>query len=214
MPDGMRLIYRGAEADLLLGDWAGERAIHKVRKPLPYRIEVLDRTIRSHRTLHEASMIHSARSAGVRTPYLYFVDPTMALIVMEYVEGERMKAVLDSASDGTVAALCKRLGEGVAALHNAGIMHGDITTSNIIVRDSELVFVDFGLSLHSAKLEDHAVDLRLIKETLNGAHSKIASLAFRALMEGYLVKVGRARMEAAKRKLSEIERRGRYARVE
>lgn len=210
----MKLIYRGAEADLLLGKWAGEKAIHKVRKPLPYRLEELDKAIRSQRTLHEASMIHSARSAGVRTPYLYFVNPASALIVMEYIEGERMKTVIDRAPDETMINLCERFGEGVATLHTAGIMHGDITTSNIIVRDSELVFIDFGLSLHSARLEDHAVDLRLIKETLNGAHSRIASAAFGALLEGYKVKVGEARLEATKRKLSEIERRGRYAKVE
>ncbi|MCS4540075.1 MAG: KEOPS complex kinase/ATPase Bud32 [Thaumarchaeota archaeon] len=210
----MKLIYRGAEADLLLGEWAGEKAIHKVRKPLPYRLEALDRAIRSHRTLHEANMIHSARSAGVRTPYLYFVNPTSALIVMEYIEGERMKTVLELAPDDIVISLCRRFGEDVAAMHTAGIMHGDITTSNVIVRDSELVFIDFGLSLHSAKLEDHAVDLRLIKETLNGAHSRIASVAFGALLDGYKVKVGEARLDATKRKLSEIEGRGRYAKVE
>lgn len=209
-----KLIYRGAEADLLLGTWAGETAVHKLRKPLSYRLEVLDRTIRSHRTLNEAHMIHDARSAGVRAPYLYFVDPPSALLVMEYIEGERMKTVLENAPEETVVTLSRKLGEGVAAMHTGGIMHGDITTSNVIVRDGQLVFIDFGLSLHSSKLEDHAVDLRLIKETLTGAHSRIASVAFRELLEGYKTRVGEDRLEATKRKLSEIERRGRYAKVE
>jgi TP53 regulating kinase-like protein len=208
----MKMIYRGAEADVMLGSWAGIKAVHKVRKPFPYRLPVLDRTIREQRTAHEAQMIHDAKRAGVRTPYLYYVSPSEALIVMEYVVGERLKILLDTADDRLV--LAKTFGTAVGRLHAAGIMHGDLTTSNVIMSDGGLVVIDFGLSLYSQRVEDHAVDLRLIKETLTGAHSKISIQAFSAFLEGYGEVVGAQRALAVRKKLAEIERRGRYTRVE
>jgi TP53 regulating kinase-like protein len=208
----MRIIYRGAEADVMLGRWAGIKAVYKIRKPFPYRLAVLDRTIRGQRTAHEAQMIHDAKRAGVRTPYLYYVSPAEALIVMEYVEGERLKVLLDTADDRL--AMAEAFGTAVGRLHVAGIMHGDLTTSNVIISDGGLVVIDFGLSLYSQRVEDHAVDLRLIKETLTGAHSKISVQAFSAFLEGYGRVVGAPRATAVRKKLAEIERRGRYTRVE
>lgn len=209
----MRLICRGAEADLLLGKWAGEPAVYKMRKPLKYRLKLLDKTIRAHRTAHEAQTMHQAKAAGVRTPYIYYVDPTAALLVMEFVEGERMKSLLEKKSVQTES-LCRSFGEAVARLHRGGIMHGDLTTSNVIVNSEGIVFIDFGLSLYSSRLEDHAVDLRLIKETLTSGHSTVSSKAFAAILEGYETVVGARQLDNVKRKLVEIERRGRYAMVE
>ena len=93
-------------------------------------------------------------------------------------------------------------------------MHGDLTTSNVMVSGEGILLIDFGLSTHSQKVEDHAVDLRLIKETLVGAHSRVSSVAMEAFVEGYSEEVGRDRAKEVTRKLVEIERRGRYARVE
>ena len=208
----MDLIYRGAEADLMLGEWAGTPAVYKFRKALPYRLPELDKTIRSQRTVHEAQMIHQARRAGVRTPYLYFVGQAEALLVMEHLSGERLKQSLDRNRESLSE--MASFGKVVGLLHRAGIMHGDLTTSNVIVNQGRLVLIDFGLSVFSQKVEDHAVDLRLIKETLNGAQSAISIRAFALLLEGYGDTVGGARLAAVRRKLAEIERRGRYARVE
>jgi len=83
----------------------------------------------------------------------------------------------------------------------------------VIVRDGGLVFIDFGLSYHSSKLEDHAVDLRLIKETLVGAHPSIATVAFARLLVGYADEAGERRTKEVTRQLRSIERRGRYARL-
>lgn len=209
-----QLIHRGAEADILLGRWSGRKAVYKVRKPLPYRLPALDSAIRHQRTVHEAEMLHRAKEAGVPAPFLYFVDPTAATMVMEFVEGRRLKEVAETAKKGGVLRHFEALGSEVARLHLAGLMHGDITTANVLVRDRELVLVDFGLSTHSLRLEDHAVDLRLIKETLTGAHSAIAVPAFEALKAGYSSVAGAARLEAVARQLKDIERRGRYARVD
>lgn len=209
-----RLVHKGAEADILLGRWCNRKAVYKVRRPLPYRLAVLDSTIRHQRTIHEAEMIHSAREAGVSTPFLYFVDPKGSTLVMEFVEGRRLKEVAETGQRGAVLRHFESLGAQVARLHGAGLMHGDVTTANVIVRQGELVFIDFGLSTHSLRLEDHAVDLRLIKETLNGAHSAIAGPAVEALTRGYALVAGAPRSKAVMRQLKEIERRGRYARLD
>jgi TP53 regulating kinase-like protein len=206
-----RLIYRGAEADIVKGMWRSLSAVYKVRRPLPYRLAELDIAIRRQRTLHEAELVHSARKAGVRVPRLYYIDLPRTTLVMEYVEGQRLKELASSAPEA--GGLFRARGSDVARLHSAGIAHGDITTANVIVRDGELVFIDFGLSTHTSRLEDHAVDLRLIKETLVGAHPEISFMALEQLFEGYSREVGASQTKAVMRQLRSIERRGRYARL-
>jgi len=208
-----RLIYRGAEADIIRGRWRGLPAVYKVRKPLPYRLAELDVAIRRLRTLHEAELIHSARKAGVGAPRLYYVDTPRTTLVMEYVEGTRLKELVSSAPRKVAGDLFHGLGRSAARLHSSGITHGDLTTANVIVRGGELYLIDFGLASHSSRLEDHAVDLRLIKETLVGAHPSIASMALERLFEGYSDVAGVNSMKAVARQLRSIERRGRYARV-
>jgi TP53 regulating kinase and related kinases len=212
----MRLIYRGAEADVYRGEWCEAPAVYKVRKPLRYRLPELDNAIRSQRTAHEAQMIHLSKLAGVSSPHIYYMSPPDALLVMEYLEGRRLKTVLQEAeADRSVETTAEDFGKDIARLHSAGIMHGDLTTSNVIVgEDGGISLIDFGLALHSQKLEDHAVDLRLIKETLTGAHNQVAKRFMQSLFKGYSSVLGEKRASEAMRKLTEIERRGRYARVE
>jgi TP53 regulating kinase and related kinases len=212
----VKLLYRGAEADVFRGEWCGEPAVYKMRKPLPYRLPELDTQIRSQRTVHEAQMLHQSKLAGVSAPHLYYLSPPEALLVMEYVKGERLRTLLLKAdlTKERVEALGDGFGRSIAKLHAAGIMHGDLTTSNVIVDGDALSLVDFGLAVHSQRLEDQAVDLRLIKETLTGAHHAVSKPFMQAFLSGYSSVLGKARAAAATRKLAEIERRGRYARVE
>lgn len=208
-----KLIYRGAEADILLGEWQGLDVIYKVRKPLEYRLPILDEAIRHHRTLREAEMIHQAKKAGVDAPCLYYVDPVSATLVMEFVMGDRLRDLIGRISSAELANVFLMFGKDVARLHESGIMHGDLTTANVVRRGGGLVFIDFGLSLRSERLEDHAVDIRLIKETLVGAHSDFSSAALEAFYRGYSTVVGQARFRQVLKQLQNIERRGRYARV-
>lgn len=207
------LLYKGAEADVILGKWQGLDAVFKIRKPLKYRLAVLDSAIRRQRTLREAEMIHHSKKAGVEAPFLYAISLPTATLVMEFVEGDRVKDLVGTASHRDLAAMFEEFGHDVAMLHSAGIMHGDLTTANVVRRDGRLVFIDFGLSIRTARVEDHAVDLRLIKETLVGAHPDISSAALEALFRGYAKVVGAARCRAVLKQLQNIERRGRYARV-
>lgn len=181
---------------------------------MEYRLEALDSMLRMQRTVHEAGMIAAAKAAGVGAPFVYFLSPPRATIVMELVAGTRMKDAISERQPAEAAELFRNLGGCVARLHRAGIMHGDLTTANVIIRDGRLVFIDFGLSLHSTRVEDFAVDLRLIKETITGAHAPVAEVATEALFEGYRGAVGERAAKSALRQLREIERRGRYARVD
>jgi len=209
-----RLLYKGAEADVFLGTWAGIPAVYKIRKKMEYRLDALDSVLRTQRTIHEANMLASAKAAGVEAPFVYFLSPGRATLVMEYIAGTRMKDAIADGETRETTGLFRKLGSSVARLHGAGIMHGDLTTANVIVRSGSLVFLDFGLSVHSTRVEDHAVDMRLIKETITGAHAPVAGVAIEALFEGYREVSGDEGAKSVLRQLKAIERRGRYARVE
>lgn len=139
----MRLVYRGAEADIYSGEWTGQGAIFKFRKPLPYRHPELDAEIRAQRTVREAQMIGDAKRAGVRAPYLFYVSQEESLIVMQEIQGPRLKSVLASGRDGEEVST--EFGVAVGRLHRGGIMHGDLTTSNVLVNQSGVHLIDFGL---------------------------------------------------------------------
>jgi TP53 regulating kinase-like protein len=188
-------------------------AVFKVRKPLVYRLPVLDDAIRRQRTVREAEIMHRVKTSGVSAPFIYDVDVPSATLVMEFIDGERVRDLIGDSSAGAIEGIFEEFGRSVAKMHSSGIMHGDLTTANVVRRRRSLVFLDFGLSVHSSKVEDHAVDLRLIKETLVGAHPEVSSRALDSLFLGYASGVGQKRSRAVFKQLQNIERRGRYARV-
>lgn len=200
----MQPAKKGAEADIYFADWRGRPAVVKTREPKPYRHRVLDSSIRKQRTVHEANFMSAAKAAGVPSPFVYFVDPDRAEIVMEQVQGRPAKDVLDKK-------LCREMGRYAALLHTAGIIHGDLTTTNFISGD-RLVLLDFGLSYHSERTEDMAVDLRLIKEVFASAHIATKG-AFASFVQGYEGVAGKKRTEKILANVKEIEQRGRYARM-
>jgi TP53 regulating kinase-like protein len=101
----------------------------------------------------------------------------------------------------------------VGTLHKNGVMHGDLTTSNFILFKNTVFVIDFGLSQNTIKSEDHAVDLRLIKEILNSAHAKIMLPSWKNFLHGYKSIVGNAYYAKITKLVSDIESRGRYAEV-
>ena len=200
-----RLIKKGAEADIYLTTWAGRKAISKIRSPKPYRHVELDRTIRKQRTIREANFMSIAKKAGIESPYVYFVDPKKAEIIMEFIEGRNVKDVI-------TPALCREVGRYSALLHSINIVHGDLTTSNFIIDKKRLVLLDFGLSYYSERTEDVATDLRLIKEVLASAHIRVRG-AYERFVEGYVSIAGKKKADRILENVREIEQRGRYARV-
>lgn len=216
------LIKRGAEADIHLIEWYGRQAISKVRKKKLYMHEILDKEIRMKRTLHEAEMINMAKRAGVTTPLLYFVDPNNAEIIMQYIKGELARDLIYQGFN--VEWIARMMGVYTARLHARDMVHGDLTTSNFIVHNHDsaattddagarLVLIDFGLSFYSSRLEDKAVDIRLIKEVMSSAHADIFEDSFNNFIQGYSSILGSDYTSRVLRKVKEIEQRGRYARV-
>ena len=207
----MVLIKKGAEANLYLEQWHNRRVVIKRRLPKKYRISELDTAIRSHRTIDEPNIIHAAKQAGVPTPIIFGVDVADANIIMEFVEGKPVKEILDSIPEKERRNLCKLIGNLIGYLHNKGIIHGDLTTSNMILTSyNKVVFVDFGLSERSVDLESQGVDLHLMKRTLNSTHYKHSQECFKAVLQGYSEIVGKEKTKKVKAKIREIEKRGRY----
>jgi len=208
----MRLLKRGAEGDVYETVWDSRRAVLKVRRPKPYRDRRLDEAMRKKRTVREAEMLVLAKAAGVAAPLLYFVDVPAASITMQYVQG----LPAHSFAGRRLVGLCRSMGRAAGRLHRAGIMHGDLTTSNFIAiggGDDAVAAVDFGLASRTPRDEDHAVDLRLFKEILGSAHVDEMGPAWRAFLAGYGAAVGLARRKKIVGIVADIEARGRYATV-
>ena len=204
------LIKKGAEASLYLETWHGRKVVLKKRLVKKYRVPELDREIRIQRTRHEPSIIHKAKEAGVPTPIIYMIDLTSSMIVMEFVEGKRLKEVLDHLPSEERRRLCRYVGILVGRLHKSGIIHGDLTTSNMILTpEGRIVFIDFGLSEQSFELENRGVDLHLMKRALLSTHFKHAEECFESIINGYMEVMGEETEEVLN-KVKEIEKRGRY----
>jgi TP53 regulating kinase-like protein len=198
------LIKKGAEADIYIVEWDSKKAVSKVRSPKSYRHPELDSIIRKHRTIHEASFMSAAKSAGVMSPFVYFVDPAKAEIIMEFIEGQNVRDVL-------TPDICYKIGRYAALLHTSNIIHGDLTTSNFVM-NKRLVLLDYGLSYYSERTEDIATDIRLIKEVFTSAHIVVRK-AFPRFMEGYASVASSKKTEKILENVREIEERGRYARM-
>jgi len=202
---------KGAEASLYLADWHGRRVVVKVRIPKRYRPEALDEQIRSYRTVHEPQLMHEAKAAGVPTPLIYMVNLADASITMEFVEGQQIKQLLNKVSQDKRRELCVRIGELIGKLHRQGIIHGDLTTSNMILSpEGKIFFVDFGLGEKNSELEAEGVELHLMKRALQSTHYLFWEECFKSVLCGYSSVLGFEATEKVYEKIKEIERRGRY----
>ncbi len=205
----MKLIKKGAEADIYTGTWKNSKALFKTRKIKTYRNSSLDSKIRKQRTIKESQMLSQVKSFGIPAPLVYFVNLEKSMIVMQEIPGKPVHDLPES----KIIEISKQIGKLVGLLHKNGVMHGDLTTSNFILFKNTIYMIDFGLSQNSIKPEDHAVDLRLIKEILNSAHAKIMEPSWKNFLNGYKSVVGITYQTKIVKLVSEIESRGRYAQV-
>ncbi len=205
------LMKKGAEASLYLTEWHGKRVVVKARLPKRYRPAQLDLTIRSYRTIHEPQLMHEAKKAGVPTPAIFMVDVANAAITMEYIEGKQVKQLLGGLPKAERQKLCAKIGELIGRLHTHGVVHGDLTTSNMILTAEGWIFlVDFGLGDKTAETEARGVDLHLMKRALQSTHYQFAEECFNAVLNGYAAVIGAEAAEIVGEKIREIEKRGRY----
>lgn len=200
----MKLLNKGAEAELFLTSFFGQNALLKKRTKKGYRAKELDEKIISQRTKQEALLLSRAKSAGVRTPFVFYANKKTGEILMEFVDAGKAKKLKAK----TFLDACFLIGKDAALLHKAGIIHGDLTTANILVKGKELVFVDFGLGFFSGKTEDKAVDLLVLKKSLKAVHFDEPE-AFEKVLKGYAQNTPNA--SQVTERISEIEKRTRYS---
>ncbi len=208
---GLTLLKKGAEASLYIANWNDRRVIFKTRLPKKYRHAELDNKIRIYRTVHEPQLMSEAKKSGVPTPFVFQVDTKNSVITMEYIEGKQVKQLMGILPVTERERMCIKIGELVGRLHKHGVIHGDLTTSNMIVNfEGRIFLVDFGLGEKNTELEAKGVDLHLMKRALESAHFQFAEECFAAVVKGYANVVGEVETREMLKKISEIERRGRY----
>ncbi|KAG5275174.1 hypothetical protein AALO_G00144400 [Alosa alosa] len=213
------LIKQGAEARVYRGSFLGKPTIIKERFPKHYRHPVLDEKLTHRRTVQEVRAILRCRKAGISTPVVYFVDYTSHCIFLEDLVGaitvrDHIASSQASSQDPVgLNALAEQMGQILARMHDEDVVHGDLTTSNMLLRQGspegakpELFLIDFGLSYTSALPEDKGVDLYVLEKAFLSTHPNTEQL-FQRLLKSYTQTSKRA--HAVIKKLDEVRLRGR-----
>jgi|WetSurMetagenome_2_1015567.scaffolds.fasta_scaffold70890_2 TP53 regulating kinase and related kinases len=213
-----KIIGYGAEAKIILnGD-----LIIKDRIKKSYRLKEIDERIRKQRTRAEKKLLEQA-SRIINAPNPFPLEE-FNKIKMPFIEGKKLSENLNSFPLAKQEEICKTIGEEIAKLHAKDIIHGDLTTSNMILAEDKtnaskqkrgdnlsssfkIYFIDFGLGYISIKIEDKAVDLHLLKQALEAKHFNDWEILFNEVLKGY-----KNYKEADKvfERLKAIEKRGRY----
>ena len=204
-----QIINRGAEAILYIDSWEGQRVLVKERIKKSYRIPQIDDRLRKERTAKETKLLRDVRSVGVVTPKVFDVDKKDYKIIMEFIDGERIKEFLGSAGKKEIKKVCEQIGRTIGKMHATDIVHGDLTTSNMILKDDKVYFIDFGLEQHTKRVEDKGVDMRLLHDAIKAAHYKILDECWKHIVNGYKKEFKNA--DVVIKKIEEIARRARYA---
>lgn len=201
----------GAEAKLDSGIWMGREVVNKQRVVKGYRHPTLDKSLQTFRIKNEVRLMLEARKAGIAVPMIYSVDLAENRIVMEEVKGMRVKDALENLSLEEAEEICRKIGEIAATMHMSDIVHGDLTTSNMLLDRDRIVVIDFSLGSRTSELEDKGVDMHLLEEAFHSAHYRRSQL-YDAVKDSY-VRTYPGGADVLK-KVKEIEKRGRYTRKE
>ena len=204
-----KILQQGAEALIILdGNEVIQRRIKK-----SYRFDSIDENIRKLRTRSEGKLLERA-SKVVNIPNIIKVDEKTKEIVMEFIQGKKLSDSLDSFPLDKQKNICRTIGEEIAKLHDANIIHGDLTTSNMILvrngnekRGDKIYFIDFGLGFHSQRTEDKAVDIHLLRQALEAKHFNHWQILFDEFLKGYSIS---KHDSLIKQQFKKVEARGRY----
>lgn len=195
-----KIISKGAEAIIFIK----EKNIIKERIPKSYRNSDLDEKIRKSRTKREAKILEKAKKI-MNVPEIK--EQEKFSLTLDYISGDKLSESLNSYSQKRQEETMKKLGKQVAKMHEGDIIHGDLTTSNVILKDEKIYIIDFGLGFISKRIEDKAVDLHLIKQALEAKHWKDYENLFKNFLKGYeTLKDYKKVLE----QLGKVESRGRY----
>ncbi len=206
----MDIIAVGAESTLYRLEHWGRIFAVKWRREKPYLLPNIDASLRRARTTRECKMLTMVRSLGIRTPAIYSLDLNECSITMDFIKGIQLKQSIQSGSLQDSKRFCTEFGDILAQLHQAGIVHGDPTTSNLILDEQgRLWFVDFGLSETNATVEMKGVDVHLVRRALETTHWDVQDVLLQSFLEGYSSRAGNEAEQTFAR-MDEIRERGRY----
>jgi len=197
-----KILQQGAEAIILK---KGKDVI-KRRLKKSYRIKEIDDKIRKLRTRSEGKLLEKAGKI-ISIPKLKDVNESSKEIQMDFIDGKKLSDHLNIFSLQKQKTVCLEIGNSVAKLHDSNIIHGDLTTSNMILKNKKVFFIDFGLGFQSHKLEDKAVDLHLLKQALEAKHFQHWEILFKEILKSY------SKSKDSKKvleRLKAVEKRGRY----
>ncbi|MDK2464499.1 MAG: KEOPS complex kinase/ATPase Bud32 [Candidatus Korarchaeota archaeon] len=205
-----RLIHRGAEAEVYEADAWGMPAVEKRRIEKSYRHPELDWRIRTSRTRLEARILMRLKEHGVRCPAV--LDVWGDTLLLERVSGPTLLDLLsrgrrEKEGEG-LAGVMEDLGRQVGLMHSAGVVHNDLTPLNVVVTGGRTCLIDFGLGEFSRSEEDMAVDLHVLKKSLEALFPETAGELFERFLRGY--RDTAPRPDATLARLEAVERRGRY----
>jgi TP53 regulating kinase-like protein len=196
-----KILAQGAEAIITLD----KDVVTKDRIPKSYRLKELDEKIRESRTRKEAKTLEKA-SKIISVPKV--LKQTKYSLELEYIDGDKLSQTLNTYTEKKQFEVMQILGEETAKLHDQDIIHGDLTTSNTILKENTVYIIDFGLSFISHRIEDKAVDLHLIKQALEAKHFQNHEQLFEHFKKGY----EKDYKDATKvlEQLKKVEMRGRH----
>jgi len=201
-----KILAQGAEAIIKLKEVECQGTlvpyITKDRIKKSYRISILDNKLRKSRTKSETKLLEKA-SKIIPIPKFLETD-NLEKIKMQFIQGKKLSDWLDKLENQKE--ICNQIGNSVAKLHDNNIIHGDLTTSNMILKERKVYFIDFGLGFTSRRIEDKAVDLHLLKQALEAKHFQNWKVLFDAVLKGYNSKDKTLILK----QLEKVESRGRY----
>lgn len=202
-----QFITQGAEAKIYLS----ENIISKERTPKSYRHSELDLKIRKSRTKREARILEKALALKINVPKVLNTnqkgEPLDKFnLEIEFIGGDKLAEKLNGYLPEKQFRVMGKLGKQTALIHENGIIHGDLTTSNTILKDEKVYLIDFGLGFISGKIEDKAVDIHLIKQALEAKHWENWEELFKEFLKGYQYGESKKVIE----RLVVVEKRGRY----
>ena len=214
----MRIIARGAESVIYLERWLGRTVVVKERVRKRYRVPEVDDRIRVHRTINEVRNMMRARALGINVPRVYDVDLSRCIIRMEYIDGVTLLDLISArgCSEDVLKHL-NTLGTYVGILHGDGIIHGDPTLTNVIVRGESAYMIDFGLSerVGDSKsdprfLERCSVDIDVAFRCIEANFSNVETVLKREFILGYERVVGKDFCSRVLKHVDRIRRLARY----
>lgn len=212
----LELVKQGAEARVFRGRFQGRAAMVKHRFPKGYRHPALDARLSRRRTVQEARALLRCRRTGISAPVVFFVDYASNCLYMEEIEGsvtvrDYIESIMEAEkTPQSLLGLAKAVGQVLARMHDVDLIHGDLTTSNMLLKPPleqlNIVLIDFGLSFISALPEDKGVDLYVLEKAFLSTHPNTESV-FQAFLKSYAASSKAAR--PVLKKLDEVRLRGR-----